>query len=844
MAKVYVSSTVADLQAERAAVFDWLRLARHQAVDSYLPDSDTVRDSSLEDVDGCDLFVLILGHRYGFQPVEDNPEGWSITQLEFRRAGLSGIPRIALLRTSIPDVSLSDLADPRRLALVSAFREEVAREVRPAEFGDLQGLIQGLSTGVAAGLGNLAGREELPTELDARLAGSEGAVNTPRQSDFFISYAQADQPWAEWIAWQLEERGYSVLVQVWDFAADSNWIAEMSHGVRSSARTIAVLSDAYLGSSYATAEWQSAWAADPSGIRRSLLVVRVADCERPGLLHSVVGADLFGVTEATARTRLRDLVDGARTGRAKPTAPPAFPGEAVRPSPGYTSAPPAFPPAAPAQVWEVAEVFQPTGVPEVTFVQPEWFAEFLMALRQPGLSIILEGPSGVGKTTLLQHAIERDARRLSHPRTFTARDPADIAAIVDLVSGGDHQGIAAIDDFHRLPTDLQARVVDYLKLLADRGDRTRKLIIVGIPRTAQSLVRVSFDLANRIREFRLGWAGNQQVLGLIEQGENALNIEFDDKLALVQAANGSLITAQSLCWHLMGLARIEETLPDLVAVPTDIDRALERVFRELRLKYHEAVAEFTSLDDRAESACIDMLLALAAEPDGVLYLDTYADRRPGQAASAENALAPQVGAAAAASEAISRVLYYDPMGRRLIADDPQFIFYISQLDRQVLMREAGKHLPPPRHRVFVCYSRANADWMQRLLVHLGPLHQDNLVDVWSDERIRRGDDWRAEIDAALAEARFAVLLVSADFYNSVFIRDVELPGLLAASGAGGCKVMPLLVSASRFPTDPVLSRFQAAGRDGRTLAAMTAEEAEQELTDLAAAIEDEIRRLN
>jgi hypothetical protein len=28
-------------------VLDWLRLARHQAVDSYLPDSDTVRDSCL-----------------------------------------------------------------------------------------------------------------------------------------------------------------------------------------------------------------------------------------------------------------------------------------------------------------------------------------------------------------------------------------------------------------------------------------------------------------------------------------------------------------------------------------------------------------------------------------------------------------------------------------------------------------------------------------------------------------------------------------------------------------------------------------------------------------------------
>ena len=203
MAKVYVSSTVADLKRERRAVMDWLVAARHQPVHSYLPDSDTVRDSCLQDVDSCDLYVLIVGHRYGFQPPQDNPEGLSITHLEFRRAGQSRKPRIALLRTSIPDVSLSDLADPKRLKLVSQFREEVAREVRPAEFSDRQGLIQGLSTGVQAELDKLgtlppddraaghpaagpvlqlaprpaflAGREELLVELDARLAGGDGA---------------------------------------------------------------------------------------------------------------------------------------------------------------------------------------------------------------------------------------------------------------------------------------------------------------------------------------------------------------------------------------------------------------------------------------------------------------------------------------------------------------------------------------------------------------------------------------------------------------------------------------------------------------------------------------------
>jgi hypothetical protein len=41
--------------------------------------------------------------------------------------------------------------------------------------------------------------------------------------DFFVSYAQADQTWAEWIAWQLEAAGYSTVLQAWDFVAGSDW---------------------------------------------------------------------------------------------------------------------------------------------------------------------------------------------------------------------------------------------------------------------------------------------------------------------------------------------------------------------------------------------------------------------------------------------------------------------------------------------------------------------------------------------------------------------------------------------------------------------------------------------
>ncbi len=102
--------------------------------------------------------------------------------------------------------------------------------------------------------------------------------------DFFISYTSADRPWAEWIAWTLEEAGYQVRVQAWDFGAGSNFVLAMDDAARVSRRTVAVLSPAFFESEFAGAEWAAAFRADPTGKDRKLLPVRVRECNVGGLL--------------------------------------------------------------------------------------------------------------------------------------------------------------------------------------------------------------------------------------------------------------------------------------------------------------------------------------------------------------------------------------------------------------------------------------------------------------------------------------------------------------------------------------------------------------------------------
>ncbi len=143
------------------------------------------------------------------------------------------------------------------------------------------------------------------------------------RTDFFISYTAPDADWAEWIARVLEDSGFAVKFQKWDFVPGSNFVLEMQRAAEEAARTLAVLSPDYLKSGFGAAEWATAFAKDPRGFRRGLIPVRVRECANEGLLRTLVYVDLVGTEEDEAREK---LLQAARGERAKPPERPAFPG--------------------------------------------------------------------------------------------------------------------------------------------------------------------------------------------------------------------------------------------------------------------------------------------------------------------------------------------------------------------------------------------------------------------------------------------------------------------------------------------------------------------------------------
>ena len=156
--------------------------------------------------------------------------------------------------------------------------------------------------------------------------------------DFFVSFNQADRAWATWIAWVLEEKGYSVFFQDWDFKG--NFVLEMDKAHKQSRRSVAILSPDYLTSRFAAPEWAARFAQDATSEHDLLIPMRVRPCELGGLLAQIVYVDLVGCGEASARDKLLRRVEGIRL---KPDEPPLFPGEA---SHEVVPARPAFPAAA------------------------------------------------------------------------------------------------------------------------------------------------------------------------------------------------------------------------------------------------------------------------------------------------------------------------------------------------------------------------------------------------------------------------------------------------------------------------------------------------------------------
>ena len=132
-----------------------------------------------------------------------------------------------------------------------------------------------------------------------------------------------------------------------------------------------------------------------------------------------------------------------------------------------------------------------------------------------------------------------------------------------------------------------------------------------------------------------------------------------------------------------------------------------------------------------------------------------------------------------------------------------------------------------RDQVFISYSHQDAEWMKKFSAHLKVIQQTDRLDIWSDERIKSGQNWQQEIDAAIARARVALLLATPDFFASEFIQNEELPQILKRHQEKGLFLYWVPIRHGAYPKSS-LANIQAAS------------DPKQPLRDLSEADQDRI----
>lgn len=260
---------------------------------------------------------------------------------------------------------------------------------------------------------------------------------------------------------------------------------------------LAVLSQTYLESGFATSEWAAAMGDDPIGMKRRLIPVRVQNVRPSGLLHNRVYIDLVGLSEDEATEK---LLTGVGEQRAKPQGVP-FPG---RVSPFQS--PPPFPGAAVSTV---------AGSSRNVLTEAEVLARAVAALPQfqSGSSGMLHVALATDANQRLLRPSEFDGDELSRSLQQLALFGAPILEVKEGVQvKRDDKGRLVLEQRDaRVTVDERGTVV--VTLPAVRRSQTTRLLPCLIEEDVAQDIERSLDFASRALEL-LDAASTVQVVAV------------------------------------------------------------------------------------------------------------------------------------------------------------------------------------------------------------------------------------------------------------------------------------------------------------------------------------------
>ena len=315
----------------------------------------------------------------------------------------------------------------------------------------------------------------------------------------------------------------------------------------------------------------------------------------------------------------------------------------------------------------------------------------MVALRTEGRGVVIEGPSGIGKTTAVTRAL--DAADLTADfQLLSARVPQDHEYIALLPSLQDF-GVVVIDDFHLLPEPLKARIANHLKVLADSAKGGSKIVIVGINRAGDALVRYADDLSGRLETIRFEAEATDVLRGVVDLGEKALNVSIDAAAEIVAAAQGSFYLVQQLCYEACLAAEVFERVDQPMRIEVSYDTIRDQVMGRQETRFGSAVRNFARgrrfRPNSSRAPYLTLLKWLAESDRWEISLDDEIRRHPEHSQSVGQIVTNGYVNDAVAAEGMASLVHYDKDGKVLSVEDPMLVFYLRNLHWDAFARDLG-----------------------------------------------------------------------------------------------------------------------------------------------------------
>ncbi|MEU6049559.1 FxSxx-COOH system tetratricopeptide repeat protein [Streptomyces xanthochromogenes] len=331
------------LQADMKAHYDYVLIDSRTGLSDvadictvHLPDvlvdCFTLSDQS---IDGAASVARQITERYGTRNIRVLPVPMRIDEGEKEKAD-AGRALARLKFDGFPAGLAGDRLAQYWGSVEIPYRPYYAYEESLATFGDAAGLSTSLLsaferlTSVITD-GEVTSMPGVGEEARLRIRDAFTRRRPTLPVDVHLSYAAENRMWADWIEAVLGRAGFRVLPRDVSDPAPAR-----PEPVADTSRSVVLLSAAYLKSARAMGIWQRAAAADPTGLRRTMLPVRVDDVRLPGAYLDRNPVDLFRLDEAHATEALLRALDRPGQGGGGQSGGPRFPGTV----PGIWNLPP------------------------------------------------------------------------------------------------------------------------------------------------------------------------------------------------------------------------------------------------------------------------------------------------------------------------------------------------------------------------------------------------------------------------------------------------------------------------------------------------------------------------